>query len=67
MIECKVPEVIVKAVMSIFEVTTKVRVGLVVFNKYSVKVGVHLDSIITAFVCNSDGCDDGGCKKWRIS
>ena len=43
-----VPEVIVKAVMSLYEgATTRVRVGSAVSDKFSVKVGVHQGSVLS--------------------
>ena len=38
-------------------------------DEFSVKMGVHQGSaicIITAFVCNSDGCGNGGYKKREL-
>ena len=46
-----VPEVIVKAVMSLYEgTTTKVRVNFVESDKFSVKVGMHQDSVLSPFL-----------------
>ena len=57
-----VPEVIVKAVMSLYEeTTTKVKVGSVVSDKFFCEDGsAPRLCIITAFFRNSDGFGDGG-------
>ena len=63
-----VPDVVVKVVTSLWEGGTKeVRVSFVVSHKFFVNVGSASKlCIINAFVCSSDRCGDGGCKKWCV-
>ena len=58
------PERMMRAVMSLYEdAKTKVEVGTVHSDEFSVKVGVHQGSAITTSVCNCDDCCYGGCKR----
>ena len=45
------PEILVKAVMSLYEgAETKVRVGLGLLEEFSVKVGVHQGSVLSSLL-----------------
>ena len=58
-----VPEVTVKTVMSLYEgATTKVRIGFVVSDKFSVKVRVHRDSVLSPLLFAMVMSGDAGCK-----